>query len=375
MSEPYHNKPIHNASDQDEIDLLDLISTLWAQKFLIILIAALGFGGAYGLSLLQTEEWRSTAVVVAPRLGDTEEFIEKNRAIQRIIDPDKDVKVTELMEKVFNTFLYTAADSDEKHSYLSQTDLFKRLQQNTDANTGALLNTLSQNLSVQLPDEKTQSLATSYTLSFVSDTAESAQNVLSGYIDNINRIAIETSRKEFSNNLSAMIAVRKQQITDIERNLKNTRQVNIDNYNDALLIAQKAGIKSAPGSLAGRSGAGNNVVLEINTNNPEQLYLQGEEVLSALLDVAKNTPITYPSNYYRLQYEIEALEPLLEEQTSFQSFSYLMRPTLPPKRSSPKRAQIAIIGGLVGGVLASFLVLILAAFRNREKTLAATERQ
>ena len=175
-----------------------------------------------------------------------------------------------------------------------------------------------------------------------------------------------TSQQEFINHLSAMIAIRKQQIDDIERDLQSNRQVMINTYNEALLIAQKAGIKSAPSGLLGHSDVNNNVVLEINAN-PQQLYLQGEEVLQALLDVAKNTPVTYPTEYYRLQYEVEALEPLLKERADFQSFSYLMRPTLPPKRLAPKRAQMAVIGGLIGGILSCLLVLMLAAFRNRQR--------
>ena len=131
-------------------------------------------------------------MVVAPRLANTEKFIEINRAVQRITNTDEDIKVNELMEQVFSTFLYTAADNDEKHNYLKNTELFQRQMSDESTNPGTLLKTLSQNLSVQLPDAKAQSLTTSYTLSFVSDRASSAQEVLSGYIDNINRIAVMT---------------------------------------------------------------------------------------------------------------------------------------------------------------------------------------
>ena len=98
--------------------------------------------------------------------------------------------------------------------------------------------------------------------------------------------------------------------------------------------------------------------------------MQGEEILSALLEVAKNSPVIYPDEYFQLQYRIEALEALQNKEPEFQAFSYLMRPTLPPKRSSPKRAQMAVIGALVGGVLSCLVVLIMAAFRNRNKALA-----
>lgn len=358
-------------TSSDEIDLLELFNTLWKRKFLIILIAALGFWGAYGLSLLKKEEWRSTANVVAPRLANTTELIEKNRQVQRIINPGEDVNISGLMNRVFSTFLYTAADSDEKYSYLAQTEVFKRLVEKEGANPGLILDELSRRLSVQLPDDKNETLASGYLLSFVSDTAESAQNILSGYIANINRVAIETSQKEFINSLEAKIAIRKQKIDDIERDLHNSRKVAIENYSDALLTAQKAGIKSTPSTLLGRTDSSNNVVLEINAN-PQQLYLQGEEILTALLDVAKNTPITYPASYYRLHYEIEALEPLLDNHPTFESFNYLMRPTLPPKREAPKRALMAVIGGMAGGILASLYVLVAAAFANRRR-LASTQ--
>lgn len=375
MSEASNHKPYQMGTEQDEIDLLDLLSTLWAHKFLIILFTVLGFAAAYGLSLLQTEQWRSSAAVVAPRLVDAEGLVTEARTIQHINNPKsinnpkEDIDINEFLINIFNNFLYTAADHDEKQSYLSKTALFQRLQK--DAEPNVVLDRLSQNLSVQLPDEKNKSLATSYTLSFISDTPESAQEVLSGYIDNINQVATKTIRNDFYNDLNSKIAAAKQGKEILERAANTRRQINIEHYTNALSIAQKAGIKSVSGGLAGLNGIANSeVMLQIDLNNPELLYLQGEEILSALLEVAKNSPVIYPHEYFQLQYQIEALEALQNKEPEFQAFSYLMRPTLPPKRSSPKRAQMAVIGALVGGVLSCLVVLIMAAFRNRNKALA-----
>ncbi|AVL71158.1 hypothetical protein CEQ07_06825 [Oligella urethralis] len=388
MSEASNHKPYQMSTAQDEIDLLDLLSTLWAHKFLILLFTVLGFAVAYGLSLLQAEQWRSSATVVAPRLIDTESLLNEARSVQRINHatsinkitdarllqylnnkPNEDIDVNEFLIDIFNNFLYTAADPDEKQSYLSKTALFQRLQKDADPN--AVLDRLSQNLSVQLPDENNNSLATSYTLSFISDTPDSAQEVLSGYIDNVNQVATKTIRKQFYNDLNSKISAAKQHKEELERVANTTRQINIEHYTNALSIAQKAGIKSVSGGLAGLHGIANNqVMLQIDLNNPELLYLQGEEILSAVLEVAKNSPVIYPDEYFQLQYQIEALEALQNKEPEFQSFSYLMRPTLPPKRSSPKRAQMAVIGALVGGVLSCLVVLIMAAFRNRNKALA-----
>lgn len=355
----------HTINTNDEIDLLDLISTLWKRKFLIILIAAIGFWGAYGLSLLMQEKWRSSAIVVAPRIINTEELLEYKRAVSRITNPNSDISVSDSLSRAFNTFLYTAANSDEKYSYLSETDLFNRLMEGTDRTAVALLDEMSRRIDVELPNEEDQALSTGYTLSFISDDAESAQATLTGYIAHVNKVAIETFQKEYSNSLKARIDLRKQQVHDIEQSLHNKRVIAIDNYKDALLTAQKAGIKSAPGSLVGRADTSNNLVLEINASPPPQLYMQGEEVLQALLDVTQTEPIIYPENYHRLKYEIEALEPLVGTEPQFQSFNYLMRPSLPVRRDAPKRAQIAVVGGLVGGVLATLYALISAAFANR----------
>lgn len=388
MSEASNHKPYQMSTAQDEIDLLDLLSTLWAHKFLILLFTVLGFAAAYGLSLLQTEQWRSSATVVAPRLIDTESLLNEARSVQRINhatsinkitdarllqylnnEPNEDIDVNEFLIDIFNNFLYTAADHDEKQSYLSKTALFQRLQK--DAEPNVVLDRLNQNLSVQLPDEKNKSLVTSYTLSFISDTPESAQEVLSGYIDNVNQVATKTIRKQFYNDLNSKISAAKQHKEELERVANITRQINIEHYTNALSIAQKAGIKSVSGGLAGLNGIANSeMMLQIDLNNPELLYLQGEEILSALLEVAKNSPVIYPNEYFQLQYQIEALEALQNKEPEFQAFSYLMRPTLPPKRSSPKRAQMAVIGALVGGVLSCLVVLIMAAFRNRNKALA-----
>ena len=365
----------------DEIDLLDLISTLWQRKFLIVLIAALGFAGAYGASLLMKEEWRSTAMVVGPRVANTGEILDVNRTLaqvmsgENLIDPRVtrkfvDIEVDETLTKIFETFLYTAADSDEKQEYLAKTGLFKRLLSEGDTSEAALLNDMSQNLTVEIPDEKKKSLTMAYSLSFTSDSAESAQETLSGYMDSINKPSRDKVIEEFNNTLNAQISLRTQQVADIEHEVKYKRKVAIDNYKEALLTAKKAGIKSSPGSLAGRGDSMSNLVLEINSNPQQLLYLQGEEVLQALVDVSESEPLIYPEIYYRLKYEVESLEKLKDANPEFQTFNYQMRPTLPTKRIAPKRAQLAVLGGVLGGVLASLYVLIAGAFANRRRAAA-----
>ena len=365
----------------DEIDLLDLISTLWQRKFLIVLIAALGFAGAYGASLLMKEEWRSTAMVVGPRVANTGEILDVNRTLARVmsgenlIDPRVtrkfvDIEVDETLTKIFETFLYPAADSDEKQENLAKTGLFKRLLSEGDTSEAALLNDMSQNLTVEIPDEKKKSLTMAYSLSFTSDSAESAQETLSGYMDSIDKASRDKVIEEFNNTLNAQISLRTQQVADIEHEVKYKRKVAIDNYKEALLTAKKAGIKSSPGSLAGRGDSMSNLVLEINSNPQQLLYLQGEEVLQALVDVSESEPLIYPEIYYRLKYEVESLEKLKDANPEFQTFNYQMRPTLPTKRIAPKRAQLAVLGGVLGGVLASLYVLIAGAFANRRRAAA-----
>ena len=100
------------------------------------------------------------------------------------------------------------------------------------------------------------------------------------------------------------------------------------------------------------------------------MYLQGEEVLQALVDVSESEPLIYPEIYYRLKYEVESLEKLKDANPEFQTFNYQMRPTLPTKRIAPKRAQLAVLGGVLGGVLASLYVLIAGAFANRRRAAA-----
>ena len=365
----------------DEIDLLDLISTLWQRKFLIVLIAALGFAGAYGASLLMKEEWRSTAMVVGPRVANTGEILDVNRTLARVMSGENlidplvtrkfvDIEVDEILTKIFETFLYTAADSDEKQEYLAKTGLFKRLLSEGDTSEAALLNDMSQNLMVEIPDEKKKSLTMAYSLSFTSDSAESAQETLSGYMDSIDKASRDKVIEEFNNTLNAQISLRTQQVADIEHEVKYKRKVAIDNYKEALLTAKKAGIKSSPGSLAGRGDSMSNLVLEINSNPQQLLYLQGEEVLQALVDVSESEPLIYPEIYYRLKYEVESLEKLKDANPEFQTFNYQMRPTLPTKRIAPKRAQLAVLGGVLGGVLASLYVLIAGAFANRRRAAA-----
>ena len=92
------------------------------------------------------------------------------------------------------------------------------------------------------------------------------------------------------------------------------------------------------------------------------LFMLGEKYLQAQLDIAKNSPIVYPTNYYSTERQLEKLTklaPQLESVQEVKAYHYLSSPDYPVVKDKPKRLIILVIGFILGVIISSVIILIM----------------
>lgn len=361
----------------NEIDLLDLLQTLWQKKLIIIAFAILGAIIGVAAALLLPQKWKSEAYLSAPKVRHAQDYVNKYRTLGQIIgaeklsgdNPQEQIQAftNKDINALFSEFLDNAASVDEKQTFLSQTDYFKQLSkdQNNVAKEATLKELIS-SLKVDAPDEKKKTLRPYYTLSFTADTATTAQSVLKDYVTYINQKTLDSAHEKLSDLVNSHIIWRQQELARIEFNQKTARETQIKTIEDALKKAKLADIKEFRDLKS--SPQNGNGIIEINTANAPELYMQGERILTALLEATKQAEIIYPMGYHQLKYELAQLEPLQREFKQVQAYNYQLSPTLPTSRESPKRALIAIAATVLGGIIGVIYALLSTAFSRRRKT-------
>lgn len=102
------------------------------------------------------------------------------------------------------------------------------------------------------------------------------------------------------------------------------------------------------------------------------LFMLGEKYLQVQLDIAKNTPVVYPANYYntdRKLVKLNKLAPQLESVENVKTYYYLSSPDYPVVKDKPKKALILAIGFIIGMLLSTFVILLGSVIQTNKKTV------
>ena len=91
------------------------------------------------------------------------------------------------------------------------------------------------------------------------------------------------------------------------------------------------------------------------------LFMLGEKYLQAQLDIAKNTKIVYPVDYYSTERQLTKLtklEPSLDNIGEVKSYYYLSSPDYPIVKDNGRKLPILLGGLIIGGIFGVFLVIL-----------------
>ena len=378
MSNVYSQK----INETDEVDLIELIRTLWKKKLWIILSAFVFTIIAAGYAFTAKEQWTSTTIVVAPRSTDLGNLLLVRAEYARIIG-DSEFSAGGLSDSLYGQFKHFLLSSDLKREFLSQSTLVKEYtkEMTEEQRSNYIENAILNDLVVHEVDPNKKDLKAldkiGLKITFSTETPKLAQAVLTDYVNFVNLHILNQTNKEFKLGFDLRLDGLRFSKKQIEESLTEAKKVQVENLTNALGIAKKAGITDfSKGNSKNLSipeymlGEGRLSISDSKLADGTYLFMLGEKYLQAQLDIAKNTEIVYPVDYYsteRQLVKLTELEPRLDDIGEVKSYYYLSSPDYPMIKDKPKKLLILVIGFLIGLILSSFIILLSSLIQSTKK--------
>ncbi|HGL6326580.1 TPA: LPS O-antigen chain length determinant protein WzzB [Citrobacter amalonaticus] len=310
------------SNEPEQIDLIDLVIQIWHGKVTIIICIIVAIALAVGYLAVAKEKWTSTAIVTQPDVGQIGSY---NNAMS-ILYLDAAPTVPSVQSDFIGRF----------------SSAFSALSETLDNQEEPEKLTIESSVKGQeLP------LKVSYT----GSTAEEAQKALANYIQQID----EHVSKEINTDLALNI---KSRASDLQNSLETQEKVaqeqkalRIAQINQALSVAKQANIKLPQ-------------VQQADQVSQDTMFMLGSEALSSMVNNEATRPLTFSDNYYLTRQNLLAVNSLKIDPDSIHAYRYVMKPTLPVYRDSPKKTITLVLAVLLGGMVGAGVVLGRNALRN-----------
>jgi len=314
------NHTISKGNDhQEQIDLVAVFLQLWRGKWIVAIFIVITLAAAALFLTVAKEKWTSTAVITMPDAG----------------------QITG----------YTSA-----MSILSGTDI-NEIQQRVIGRFSAAFSALSETLENQVNPEKltidtaVKGQALPLKVTYQGDSAENAQKTLAQYIQQVD----EQIADELDLDLTVNIKSRTEELVALlstqEKVAQEQKELRLKQISQALKVAQESQIKTPQ-------------VQQIQDVSQDAMFLLGSEALESMVKNESMRPLVFPESYYQMRKNLLDIARLKPDPANMHSYRYVMKPTLPVWRDSPKRALTLIMAVLLGLILGSGYVLTRNALRN-----------
>lgn len=372
----------HQARQGDEIDLVEIFCILWNKKWRVCFFTALCcfIGSVY--VLVSDTKWTSTAELAPARLsqmGYYSDFqnqvspqggdeVQKMADMQQIalaisLAFNREIEIPDpeqqAAESFFDILVESLVSRDVRRAFIEQSEIYQSLLGGKNSKRGLVekrkLNDLLNDIKVVLPDKKDKKITQSISISLSGSDPEFARKALEEYVNYAERDALVNVRKNFEAIVKRKIAKYKWSLKDIESKIDIAKKIQIENIDQALKIANKAGVHSIQP-----------VVSEPSLSDPF-LFLMGTKYLISMREVISSSDGAYPDLYYEIQRKKQAVEKQYGEIASMDTiplYRYVISPSAPLIKDSPKKL-IIFVCALLGFILGVFIVLIQNALNNR----------
>ncbi|MGC9460097.1 LPS O-antigen chain length determinant protein WzzB [Vibrio genomosp. F10] len=354
----------------DEIDLKELFLVIWKGKWTIIATTVLFSIVAVAYALNAQQWWSSKAQIMPPQLQDISGLSQQIQQFQPVFDIAQGdgtlLKSEELSDfaspgKLFGHFIQEFNSTNNKRDFLDSSQDFQQFKVQLEAEAEAeaeaettlwLYAAWFQKISASIVDKNDEN--SPYELSFQATEKASSYSLINEYIDFIS----QKLHRDVINNLTAIISTKKQELfqqkTMLELQAKKQLEIEIFRAEYALEIAKAA-----------------NVTKPIQINDGQQLFnidmgsLAIEAKIAALKSI-ENLDVIAP-RLQPINSKLMMLENLtVDNKVEFASFRFIGDVEKPLTRDKPKRALIAVLGTLLGGILGVAIVLARFVFRKEE---------
>lgn len=362
---PYFQQP-----HDDEIDLRELFAALWQGKLTIIACTVIFALAAVAYALTAQEWWSSKAEVTIPNVTNVASFQQQVNQYQPIFksiseNEDKEAvqnkQLTDLAdrERIFQRFISLFNATQTKLAFFDKNEEFQRIKASFDAEDATMREEDEEGrkfyqdwlgrVSAEQPELKNDILDAD--LSVQSVTPESSLILLEDYLEFVN----QKLNTQLNQDLAAVVRIETQALQQQKKSLnaqaKTALKQETERTQHALTIAKAANVNAPLQSL------GEQDLFPIQ---------MGASAIEAKLNVLKNLkdPSVLEPQLSPLMAKLDTLSTIERSDVQVQPYSILENPASPLSRDKPKRALIAVLGTLLGGMLGVAIVLVRFAFKR-----------
>ena len=322
MTHNDNNAVLKGSNNPEQLDLIELLLQLWrGRKTIAIFTVALVLTAVIFI-FVAPQKWTSTAVITMPDAGQI-------------------------------TGYTTAANVLNGSAVSDTTELQLRFIGRFNAAFSALSETLENQ---EEPEKLTIDLAVKgqplpLKLTYQGDSAENAQRTLAQYIQQVDEQIAQELNLDLGVNIKSRTTDLVSSLATQEKVAQEQKDLRLKQISQALIVAREAQIKSPQ-------------VQQTQEVTQDTLFLLGDEALESMIKNESSRPLVFPDSYYQMRKNLLDIARLKPDPANMHSYRYVMKPTLPVWRDSPKRGLTIVLAVLLGLIFGSAYVLTRNALRN-----------
>ncbi|MEB7543262.1 LPS O-antigen chain length determinant protein WzzB [Enterobacter huaxiensis] len=317
-----NNNLVARSSDPEQLDLLDLVLQLWRGKWVIGAFVAVFIVIAGIYITIAKEKWTSAAIIAQP---DAAQIATYSNALN-ILYGGAAPSMLDIQNRVIGRF-------NSSFSALAQA------LENQEEPEKLTIN----------PTVKGQALP--LTVSYQGESAEAAQKQLAQYIQQIDEQTAKELTLDLSDNIKQQIQTLNDSLENQEKVSQEQKDLRIKQITEALKNADAAKIITPQ-------------IQQTQDVTQETMFLLGSEALKSMIENEASRPLVFTSAYYQTKQNLLDIQNLNVNPDTVHVYRYVMKPNLPIRRDSPKKAITLILAVLLGGIIGSGVVLGRNALRN-----------
>ena len=349
---------IANHRNDDEIDLAQLMKTLWLGKKTIIGSIFLFTIIAITYALAAQQWWTSSAIVTTGQYSNIASlrqqvanfYVVSNNNNNKDTDQHNITEINKLLNsnEMLRQYIMEFNAFNNKKSFILSNPIMKEYANGANKkNEMPFVNNWAKKIQASLTDKKENGV---YTLSYQATDSELSHQLLLSYSQFIDKKV----KKDVFDGLAAVIRnqtlIFKSQLLSLEIQAKELKQQELVKTDYALKIANSA--------------KANKPMPQMNNNQLFSIDL-GSEGLSEKSKILKQmTDLSlFEPSIIMIRSNLDILSTIkLNSNTKFEPISYLQNIGYPITRDKPKRALIVILGFLLGGMFGVSIVLLKSVF-------------
>lgn len=343
----------------DEIDLFELLQSLWQQKVLIVIITAAITALAVLYALTATPIYKSQASLVQPRAYAIQGYNEGR------LEAFRSTGVKELsVGDVYGVFKTNLNSLQLRTAFFEEVYVPSLSAEEQENSRESLLRQFNAILSVKQGDPKDN--PNFYVVSVELDDPATAADWVQQYIER----AIAATKLELENNIAAEqklhIDALTVQTNSLLETAKKKREDQVNVLKEALYIAESIGLENASPQSDKASLGGNRYI------DNDLIYTRGAKTLRAQLAVleARTSDEPFIAGFRELNTRLELLQAFQLDDSNVAVVLIDEIAEVPSKPIKPNKKMIVAVGIVLGGMLGVFTALIRVAIRKRKNASA-----